>query len=198
MVIQVDSLWGVVVIVMILTWFLFAAIFAFRKKPPKSASVKAENRSRFGIIVQMSSFALLWAVPQRVSGPPFPMPPTIEILLAALTMVIGPASCLLSLSAVRTLGKQWAYIARVVEGHELVTSGPYNLVRNPIYLGMFGMFLMTGLAWTRWWAMLIGLVVFLSGTAIRIHSEEKLLRASFGVQFEEYARRVPAFIPWLI
>jgi protein-S-isoprenylcysteine O-methyltransferase Ste14 len=41
------------------------------------------------------------------------------------------------------------------------------------------------------------IVIFLIGTFVRIRSEEKLLRATFGAQFDDYARRVPAFLPGL-
>ncbi len=103
----------------------------------------------------------------------------------------------LSASAVRTLGKQWTYVARTIEGHELITQGPYQLVRNPIYLAMFGMMMAMGLSLTIWPVLLAAMVIFLIGTFVRIRSEEKLLRATFGAQFEEYARRVPAFLPGL-
>ena len=39
------------------------------------------------------------------------------------------------------------------------------------------------------------MVLFLVGNHIRIGAEEKLLRETFGAQFDEYARRVPAFLP---
>ena len=115
--------------------------------------------------------------------------------MTALTIAIGAASVWLCGAAVRTLGKQWTYQARVVEGHELITQGPYSLVRNPIYLGMFGMLLATGLAVGRWPVLLVGDRVFLVGIEIRIRTEEKLLREAFGEKFDEYARRVSAFIP---
>jgi protein-S-isoprenylcysteine O-methyltransferase Ste14 len=47
----------------------------------------------------------------------------------------------------------------------------------------------------HWTALLIAIVVFVVGMVIRVRSEEKLLRAAFGKEFEEYARRVPAVIP---
>jgi protein-S-isoprenylcysteine O-methyltransferase Ste14 len=92
-----------------------------------------------------------------------------------------------------TLGKQWTYKARMIEGHELVTQGPYSLVRNPIYLGMFGAILGMGLVFARWWTLLAAVVLFLGGHHIRISAEEQLLRETFGAKFAEYARRVPAF-----
>jgi protein-S-isoprenylcysteine O-methyltransferase Ste14 len=99
---------------------------------------------------------------------------------------------------VQTLGKQWTVQARLIRGHELVTEGPYGIVRNPIYLGMFGLLIATGLAASRPWTLLIAVVVFLVGNQIRIRAEEKLLRESFGEQFEDYARRVPAFLPRIL
>jgi protein-S-isoprenylcysteine O-methyltransferase Ste14 len=85
----------------------------------------------------------------------------------------------------------------VLEGHKLVTEGPYRIVRNPIYTGMFGMLLATGLAISHWIGLLLAIVVFAVGTVIRVQSEEKLLREAFGAEFEAYAQRVPAVIPFL-
>ena len=100
-------------------------------------------------------------------------------------------------AAVKTLGKEWSLTARLVEGHKLATTGPYAYVRHPIYTGMLGMLLATGLAASHWAAILIALVVFFAGTIIRVRSEEKLLREAFGDQFENYSRRVPAILPGL-
>lgn len=125
------------------------------------------------------------------------MPPTVEIALAIVTMAIALFSSWLSLAAVRALGKQWALVARVVEGHKLITGGPYRRVRNPIYLGMFGMMLATGLAFSTWWMLPVAAVIFLLGTTIRVRREERLLRETFGEEFELYAQRVPALFPRL-
>ena len=105
----------------------------------------------------------------------------------------------LVISSVRTLGKQWSLTARITEGHRLVTSGPYSLVRNPIYTGMWGLQLGTCMAYSSWWLgykmTAITAVIYYVGTAIRVRREERLLRAEFGSEFDEYARRVPALIP---
>ena len=68
-------------------------------------------------------------------------------------------------------------------------------MRNPIYLGMFGLLVQVGLTLSYWQALVAAAVVFLIGTQIRIRTEEKILRDAFGAKFEEYARRVPAFFP---
>jgi protein-S-isoprenylcysteine O-methyltransferase Ste14 len=118
-----------------------------------------------------------------------------EIVMVIVTMGLAVGSVWLISAAVRTLGKQWSLAARVLEGHSLITTGPYSVVRNPIYTGMFGMLLATGLAISHWIGLLLAVIVFAIGTVVRVRSEEKLLREAFGAEFEVYARRVPAVVP---
>lgn len=120
---------------------------------------------------------------------------TVEWGLAALTVAIAVASAWPVNAAARRLGKQWALAARLVEGHALIQDGPYRFVKNPIYTGMFGMLLATGLVMTQWIPLLVASLLFIAGTYIRIRSEERLLRKAFGTEFEQYARKVPALIP---
>jgi protein-S-isoprenylcysteine O-methyltransferase Ste14 len=117
------------------------------------------------------------------------------ILFSTCTVALAVGSVWLVASAVRTLGKQWAFAARLVEGHKLITAGPYRFVRNPIYTGMLGMLVATGLAMEHWKQLVVAFVLFAVGLVIRVRSEEKLLRAVFGEEFEEYAKRVPAVLP---
>ena len=177
-----------------LAYVLFGSVFLFRKKTPQTEETKRAPAAILGIVLQGVSFALAWN-PPRPRWWPFPPSYAGEVALAAAAIILAYASCWFSFRAVRTLGKQWTYVARVIKGHDLVTQGPYGLVRNPIYLGMFGLILSTCLAFSRWWTGLAAVVLFLIGNRIRIRSEERLLRETFGDQFEEYARRVPAFIP---
>jgi protein-S-isoprenylcysteine O-methyltransferase Ste14 len=179
------------------SWLVFIAVFFFRKKPPQAQETKRDKASYWGIALESVGYWIIWISPRTYFSPLFPMSRTPEILVAALTIIVAVASVWLCAAALKTLGKQWTYRARVVEGHELITQGPYSLVRNPIYLGMFGMLLASGLAVGRWPVILIAVVAFLIGTEIRIRSEEKLLREAFGPQFEAYAQRTPALIPRL-
>ena len=177
------------------SWVAFALVFLLRKKPPKAPEAKRDPKSYWGIGLEAVGYWSIWMLPRRYFSPIAPMPKTAEIAVTSLTVAICATSVWLCGAAVRTLGKQWTYRARVIEGHELITQGPYSLVRNPIYLGMFGMLLATGLAVGRWRVVVGAIIVFLIGTAIRIRSEERLLRQTFGEKFQEYARRVSAFIP---
>ena len=185
-------------VVMVLSWVAFVIVFATQKKASSSPDKKRDPISILGIALQGVSYAVVWIIRRPWFTPMLPPNRSLEIALSVLTMVVAVASVWFCGAAVRTLGKQWSLAARVVEGHKLVTEGPYNIVRNPIYTGMFGMLLATGLAVSHWVGLVIALVVFAIGTFIRVRSEERLLREAFGAEFDDYARRVPAVIPFVI
>jgi protein-S-isoprenylcysteine O-methyltransferase Ste14 len=181
----------------ILCWIFFAAIFLLHKRPPKAPEAKRDSIATVGIVLQMVGYFLVWFHPP---GKPF-LPPVAflsgipGLVFAVFTVGLAAGSGWLLESAIRTLGKQWALRARLVEGHKLVTEGPYAYLRNPIYTGMLGMLIATGLAMEHWIALIIAVVIFVAGMVIRVRSEEKLLRTAFGAEFEEYASRVPAVLP---
>jgi protein-S-isoprenylcysteine O-methyltransferase Ste14 len=181
----------------IVCWWLFGLTFWLRKRPPRAREAKRDWTSLIGLLVQSAAYFGVWFIPLRRKqlSPIMSGSGVVDWALAALAVVVAITSVWLVNAAARRLGKQWALAARLVEGHTLIKDGPYRLVRNPIYLGMFGMLLATGLIVGQWGALLAASLLFIAGTYIRIRSEERLLRGAFGTEFEEYARNVPALIP---
>lgn len=185
-------------IAVVLSWLAFVLTFLFHKKPPSPPDQKRDPVSITGIVFQGLSYAIIWIIRRQWFTPIFGSNKFLEIALTVLTILLAIASVWFCAAAIRTLGAQWSLAARVVEGHKLVTQGPYSIVRNPIYTGMFGMLLASGLAVSHWIGLVLAIVVFAIGTLIRVRSEERLLREMFGSEFDEYALRVPAVIPFLI
>ncbi len=187
----------VVLAIVMLCWLVFAGAFIFRKRPPATTEKKRDNTAMLGIALEALGFVLVWNFRRPMKTPIVESDIIVEIALALLASGLAIASVWMILAAVRALGKQWAIAARVVEGHNLITEGPYSIVRNPMYTGMFGMMIATGLAVSYWWTLPPAIVAFLFGTMLRVRTEEKLLRETFGNEFEEYIRRVPALLPRL-
>ena len=178
-------------------WLIFGLVFLLRmlKQPRGIRETRRNPRAIIGMVLQAAGYWVMWLSLRYPLVPIVIMPLWLDIVVGVIAVVLAAVSVWLVVAAVRALGRQWALRARLVEGHELITSGPYGLVRNPIYSGMFGMLLATGLVATRWPEFLIAIAVFLAGTVIRVHSEESLLREAFGAEFESYTHRVPALIP---
>jgi protein-S-isoprenylcysteine O-methyltransferase Ste14 len=174
----------------------FFVVFVF-KKQPQEREAKRESSSIVGIVIQSTAFALVWMAQRPMPRAGVPLRAS-EIVLDVLAPVVSIASAWMGLSALRTLGRQWSYAARLVESHKLVTEGPYRLVRHPIYSAMLGMVVAANFAFGHWIGLLAAGIPFVIGTMIRIRSEERLLREAFGTEYEDYARRVKAFIPFVL
>lgn len=195
MIIPFDGLAAAVFFAVAACWIGFGVVFLTGKAAGAKTGRKRDAKSILGMAVQGAGYAIVFGWTRASFSPLVPMPKWAEGLLGMLAIAIAVVSVGFSFVAVRTLGKQWALVARVTEGHELITRGPYAVVRNPIYLAMLGMLLATGVAVSRWQAIVAAVIFFLLGTALRVRAEEKLLRGTFGETFADYTRRVPALLP---
>lgn len=86
---------------------------------------------------------------------------------------------------------------RSAKAKRLVTTGPYALTRNPLYLGNMMIGLGACVLSELLWMIPILIVLFAFQYACIIAWEQDLLRQKFGVAYDEYKSRVPAFFPQL-
>ena len=149
--------------------------------------------------MQLISYPISWAVWRSPFFSPFVDNLFgLNIAFQILAICIAGYSAWMAVAAIRELGQQWSLQARVLDDHKLITSGVYGIVRHPIYTAMLGMLIATGMVISHWLALAAAVVMFLAGTKVRIHLEEKLLANAFGEQFEEWRSRVPELIPTVI
>jgi len=175
----------ILVIAGIVAWF-YPFIPAHQKTP--GASV-VNRRSRWGILLQFLAFTLLWQGHFWLR----PLP----VWHTAVCIVLFVPAIALSWTSSRALAGQLRVDAALGADHHLVQSGPYSLVRNPIYTSMLLVMCAIAIVVTPWGLFLIALVLFIIGTEIRVRTEEKLLATRFGEEFKSYRRAVPAYIPFL-
>ncbi|HXB74462.1 MAG TPA: isoprenylcysteine carboxylmethyltransferase family protein [Candidatus Acidoferrales bacterium] len=94
------------------------------------------------------------------------------------------------------LGSNWSAIAGVKQGHSLVRSGPYSMVRHPIYTGLivagFGTALVSG-ALSCFVALPLMIVAWRKKSLI----EEGFMREQFGPEYQRYMHEVKALIPFV-
>ena len=92
------------------------------------------------------------------------------------------------------LGRRFSGLVAIQPGHELVTDGVYRIIRHPSYLGMLILMFGWALAF-RSGAGVILAALIIPPILARIRSEEALLCAQFGKQYEAYCRRTSRLIP---
>jgi protein-S-isoprenylcysteine O-methyltransferase Ste14 len=114
-------------------------------------------------------------------------------------LAVGLAGAVLLVWASVLLGRFLLHEAAIREDHALVASGPYRFVRHPVYTGYLALLLGSGVASLNVWLLLLWPVSLL-GILIQVASEEQLLTAKFGKDFERYVgqvgRLVPRFWEW--
>ena len=180
----------------LLCWVVFAVTLLYRRGSSSAEHQSREPLSWVGLVLQLVSYPISWSVWQKPFSPFAGDGFALNIGLQVMAAALGLCSAWLAVSAIRELGKQWSLQARVLEDHKLVTTGVYSIVRHPIYTAMLGMLIATGVVISHWLALSVAVVVFLAGTKIRIHLEEKLLADAFGKQFAEWRSAVPSLIPF--
>jgi protein-S-isoprenylcysteine O-methyltransferase len=109
-------------------------------------------------------------------------------------LAVGLAGAVLLVWACILLGRLMLHEAAVREDHALVESGPYRIVRHPVYSGYLALLLGSGVASLNVCLWLLSPVALL-GIVIQAASEERLLGERFGQDYERYVRRTGRLVP---
>jgi protein-S-isoprenylcysteine O-methyltransferase Ste14 len=99
--------------------------------------------------------------------------------------------------AIWVLGRFFSTRVRIVSDHRIVMEGPYRFLRHPSYTGMLMILLGLGLASRTWLGTIIILALFSLVIGYRINVEENALKAEFGQEYLEYAKKTKRLFPLL-
>ena len=116
----------------------------------------------------------------------------LPVRLAGLTIGLGGAALLLW--ACVFLGRLLVHEAAILEDHVLLTSGPYQLVRHPVYSGYLALLLGSGLGMLNVWLLLLWPISLL-GILVQAGAEERLLESKFGEVYRRYTARTGQLMP---
>jgi protein-S-isoprenylcysteine O-methyltransferase Ste14 len=127
-----------------------------------------------------------------LSRPVVPMTPTTQNIGLLATM----AGLGFAIWARFQIGRNWSPLIELKEEHQLVRTGPYALVRHPIYSGFMLATLGTAIAYRAVGGFLSFLLVVVAwGYKARL--EEKALRERFGEGYEAYRKTVRSLVPFI-
>lgn len=189
--------WEAWIYMSILLPAMFFVILYFLKKDPRLLErrmrMKEKEREQ-NIIIKLSSLFFLagFLLPGFDFRYQWSHIPIYLVLTADAVVFLGYVLCFFVM-------RENSYLSRTVEveeGQKVISTGPYSLVRHPMYIGVLLMFLFTPIALGSWWALIpfISLPVFL---VLRILNEEKVLTKNLS-GYEEYCKTVPfRLIPYI-
>jgi protein-S-isoprenylcysteine O-methyltransferase Ste14 len=111
---------------------------------------------------------------------------------------LGAIALSLIVSTHKALGRQFSPTLRLRPDHRLVTTGPYRLIRHPMYAGYLLLFLGAFLLSAGWLIGLAGAAIILSLMTARLPREEALLSQRFGREYQDYRAETGRFFPRLM
>ncbi len=128
--------------------------------------------------------------------------PTVQLVPRGdLTDTVGVLLCAAGIGfaiwARRTLGTNWSANPTIKEGHELITDGPYRIVRHPIYTGLLLAVFGSELADGRLSAFIVFLICT-TGIIVKLTIEERLMMRQFPNEYAAYKKRAKALIPFVL
>ncbi len=175
-------------------WFIYW--YAARRND-KAVQRRESLTSRAAHITPLALAVALFAVPDLWRGwlsiriLPFSF---VTYWIGIAVLVAGLA---FTVAARRHLGGNWSGIVTVKQDHELIRSGPYALVRHPIYTGMLLGFIGSAISLDEVRGVIaIGLVIV--AFLLKIRLEERWMTESFGDAYRCYRTEVKALIPFVL
>jgi protein-S-isoprenylcysteine O-methyltransferase Ste14 len=94
------------------------------------------------------------------------------------------------------LGRNWSRSVTIKQDHELIKTGPYAVVRHPIYTGVLTGLLGTAIALSEVRGF-IAFALFFLAFWIKLRMEEQWMRSQFGETYANYAHQTAALVPYL-
>jgi protein-S-isoprenylcysteine O-methyltransferase Ste14 len=164
-----------------------------RRGEPQTPA-RQSGAPRAPVVANFAAFGLFFPSLLILSGS---SEASIALPLALSGCLLAVAGAALVLRSRAELGPAWSFVPKADQGTGLVTTGPYRLVRHPIYLGLVLLALGQALAFGSWLACSIVLVGIVPTFAWRARAEETLLSRTFGERYALYRRQTKMIIPHL-
>jgi protein-S-isoprenylcysteine O-methyltransferase Ste14 len=146
-----------------------------------------------GLVLCAGMFYFLWI-------PLFSLSVKTSFIMDVLGLILYLAGCAFMLWARRTLGEMWGISTsqnvKLRDDHQIIQSGPYAFVRNPMYFGwivaMFGLILLYPV-----WVVLLMFLFSLFAFIGRARREDTALAGRFGEVWTEYKKRTKFLVPFI-
>jgi protein-S-isoprenylcysteine O-methyltransferase Ste14 len=175
-------------------WLIYWAISARFTK--KTAYRPAWPQGKVVVICLIAAIILM----QNIPGVRYRL---IPIEAAVPTEILGMIFCggglAFAIWARIYLGRNWSGLVTLKEQHELITAGPYALVRHPIYTGVLTAVIGTALALSPSIGGLFAIPLAAVALTFKLRHEEQLMMREFPEQYAAYRARVrAAIVPFVI
>jgi protein-S-isoprenylcysteine O-methyltransferase Ste14 len=174
----------------VVPWLLFSLYWEVAAKNA-AATKKSESNGSRGVHVVLANLALVLEIVQIRGLARFL---TVSLRSVGAGVAVEGMGLFVAIWARRHLGRNWSGEITIKMEHQLIRTGPYKLLRHPIYTGILGMYAGTALV-TGTWLALAGLAMAVFAYWRKIRLEETNLSVGFGADYDAYRRETWALVP---
>ncbi|NRP72580.1 hypothetical protein ILFOPFJJ_03478 [Ensifer psoraleae] len=194
--ITVASVGEIIWVLGIVAWYFIRRPYERRAKRVRVVSDRRSGSEKVGLAAALLGLAIVpgfyvaTGIPETADYPAQPWAVALGALIFATAMWVFRRTH-------KELGRNWSISLEIRDKHELISRGPYALVRHPMYTSFLLMGLGQAFLLSNWVIGLAGLVGFAVLFFLRVDKEERMMLEIFGAQYRTYMARTKRIIPYL-
>lgn len=180
----------------IVGWYVIRYPFERRAKRVRVVSNRRSSTDIFGLACALFGLAIFpgfyvaTGIPQAADYPAHAWAVAVGIVVFAAALWVFRRSH-------KELGRNWSITLEIRQQHELVSGGPYAVIRHPMYTSFLLMGIGQAFLLSNWIVGLAGLIGFAILFFLRVDKEERMMLEIFGPQYRAYSERTKRIIPYL-
>ena len=183
-------------LVTIINWLLFLLYWWLMSRKVKAAVYAQSSAERYiYLFFLLLSFLLLYT-PLFAIGPLGHQIIPVNEITGMCGAIVSTSGVAFAIWARKTLGDNWSGNVTIKREHELIQSGPYKIVRHPIYTGFEICFLGAAVTIGQLKGFAALGIIFLNHLN-KIKLEEKIMCEQFPEEYARYSKRVKRLIPFI-
>jgi protein-S-isoprenylcysteine O-methyltransferase Ste14 len=194
---ETDTAFRILLPALLVAFVIHRGYYVSRHSQPESETVKRRREGTASTLAGLLSLVGFVSIIAHVANPAWMR--WADLPFPAWLRWFGVGVALLGFALLQwsqnTLGKNWSDTPRMLKEQALVTSGPYQYIRHPIYTAFILILGSTFFISANWMIGLTWIGMAVIEIASRINYEESLMVEFFGDQYREYMKRTGRLFP---
>jgi protein-S-isoprenylcysteine O-methyltransferase Ste14 len=193
---ELSSVGEIVWVLGVVAWYVIRYPFERRAKRSRVVSDRRSPSDIAGLAAALLGLAIVpgfyiaTGIPETADYPA-------SAWAVALGSVIFATALWIFRRSHKELGRNWSITLEIRERHKLVCTGPYAVIRHPMYTSFMLMGLGQAFLLSNWVAGAAGLIGFAVLFFLRVDKEERMMMENFGPEYGAYMERTKRIIPYL-